>query len=410
MRLISLGIALGLLEVTLACKPRSDAGTKLKHTFGHTSVSRTKAPEPCNNSGEDTPEFRYATALIDYITSKNPGTFTGNLSRKYLCVQIMKTDGLNASMEASNGTMRFFKKILHPLPGLESDAAKAATIAHELAHFSMSHHESSRDNAPPGYDRAKEAKLKTKVEQVRKRLDDANFKAIQSFINANNNEVSRTIDQVITNQGMIDKFKTSFPKYLMEAHQQFRQGPSLDSGESLLLEIDTWIVEADKLAAKKGGPISADLAKQIKSVLSRRELIRDPDSGISNDLAKAELDLERHRLPILQFEEQEADEVGFELYLRAGFDPDIFPQSFIHLAKAVRADYECDPMNPLSPEPSRYREGISFNKVHPDICWRYWDTKYIERRKHAADYKPLISKNPIINLPEMDKLRAALAN
>ena len=119
-------------------------------------------------------------------------------------------------------------------------------------------------------------------------------------------------------------------------------------------------------------------------------------------------ELETHKLPVLQFQEQEADEVGFELYLRAGFDPDIFAQSFIHLAKAVRADYECDPMNPLSPEPSRYREGISFNKVHPDICWRYWDTKYVERRKHAEDYQSLIGKNPIVNLPALDEFRTKL--
>ena len=113
MRIRDFGIALTAISAMTACKPRSDGVTKLKHTFGQTSAPRAQAPDPCKNMGEDTPEFRYANALIDYITSKNPDTFSGNLARKYICVQIMKSDGLNASMEAATGTMRFFKKILH---------------------------------------------------------------------------------------------------------------------------------------------------------------------------------------------------------------------------------------------------------------------------------------------------------
>jgi hypothetical protein len=146
----------------------------------------------------------------------------------------------------------------------------------------------------------------------------------------------------------------------------------------------------------------------LKSVLARREVIREPNQDLPKMLRSAERALETHRLPILQFQEQEADEVGFELYVRAGFGPDIFPQTFIHLAKAIRPNYECDPLLPLSNEPSRYREGISLNKLHTDICWRFWDTKYIERRKHADDYKPFILKNPIVNISSPDELREAL--
>lgn len=392
-----------------SCKPRSNADSELKHTFGKTSVPRKDPPSSCKSSGEDTPEGRYAKALVDYITSKNPETFSGNLDRKYICIQIIKTDDLNASMDPASGTMRFFKRILHSLPGLESDAAKAATVAHELAHFSMSHHLSNRDSAPPGYDRSKEQKLKAELDQAKKKLDEATFAQINDFFRQSNNEVSRAIQAVTTNTQFASKVRAmSFPKDLIAAHKNFINKPNLDNGESLLLEIDTWLVEADKFSGKSGSAISPDQAKLIKSVLARRETIREPNADLSRKLGEAHQKLDTHRLPILQFQEQEADEVGFEFYIRAGFDPDIYAQSFIHLAKAVRPSYECDEMTPLSPEPSRYREGVSFNKIHPDICWRYWDTKYVERRKHAADYRPFIAKNRIVNLPALDELRAQL--
>ncbi len=397
------------LSIFLACKPRNQTDAQLKHTFGMTSVPRKNPPISCKNMGTDSHEGRYATALIDYITSKNPTTFTGNLSRKYICVQILQLDDLNASMDASSGTMRFFKRILHRLPGLETDAAKAATVAHELAHFTMSHHLANRESAPSGYDRKQEQVLRAQVDHLKEQLDAAKLSAINDFLTAENNEVSRTIDQVTGNSLLVKTMKSaSFPKSILQAQKSFLEKPDLGNAENLLLEIDTWIVEADKYAGIHVTPLTPQQTRLIKSVLSRRESIREPNEDLNKKLWAAQEALETHRLPILQFQEQEADEVGFELFIRAGFDPDIFPQSFIHLAKAVRPSYECDPVSPLSPEPSRYREGISFNKVHPDICWRYWDTKYIERRKHASDYQPYITKKPILNLPALDQLRANL--
>ena len=114
----------------------------------------------------------------------------------------------------------------------------------------------------------------------------------------------------------------------------------------------------------------------INSVIDRREVLRIELDREDHELAKITTELDIYRLPITQREEQEADEVGFDFYVTSRFEPKFLGLIFVNLAKARNPKFNCHEITTKLSEPPRYREGISFHRIHPDFCLRYFDLKY----------------------------------
>ena len=406
--LISL-IAPGILSGTLACKtPRSHDRADLKHAFGKTFVARDTPPEPCTNMNETSPEGRYVAAIMNYITSKNPDTFQGYLDPKKFCIKVVRINTINAAMDSQSGTMLIYPKILK-VKGLETDAGLASVVAHELAHFSMAHHLTRKQRPlPAGYSQAKEDALQANFEKLKLDYEQQAARLMESFVAYGDQELDQVIELITTNQRLQKRFGNRMKDNFRKSYDNFLAKPNNDNAQGLLGEIDTWVTQAQEDRQRDSSLYPDASVIAIDSVLKRRENIFAPIEPQKAKINDAYNDLETYRLPIIQYNEQEADEVGFEFYIRAGFAPDLYPQTFVSLAKSQNPKLNCQQITPTSSEPPRFRKGISFNKVHPDFCWRYFDLKFIERKKHASDYAPFISKTPIINLPELDKLRAAL--
>lgn len=392
-----------------ACKPRVESKYEIKHTFSNTSITRPTPPEPCKNSDQTKPEWQYVSAMVDYITAKNPETFQGHLDRKYICVKIgQPIKMINAAMDGANGTIILFPRLLK-VKGLDTDAGLASTLAHELAHFTMSHHLSSRGKpAPAGYDLAKEKTLQAKIDVLEKEYENKAVEITRTFVSDRNGEVPRIIDDISTNQQLIERHgKYGFPQKLQDALEQFNENLTQKTADTFLNELSSSLRSAQDIEERRPGSLTPQTKDVVNAVLNRHDSLFDSITPLAKRVYSAKSDLEMHQMPLIQRDEQEADEVGFEFYVRAGFEPKLYAQSFIALAKSQNQKLNCQHVTSTS-QPPRYREGISFNKQHPDFCWRYFDLKYTEREKHAKDYAAFTPKKPIVNLPQMERLRAAL--
>ncbi len=81
---------------------------------------------------------------------------------------------------------------------------------------------------------------------------------------------------------------------------------------------------------------------------------------------------------LTQNDETEADEVGFEFYLRAGYRADQFDRMLAQLIEGE--DRNC--LARLHPD----HEPAKGNQTHPHPCWRVWNIRYSEWSAHQIDY------------------------
>lgn len=101
---------------------------------------------------------------------------------------------------------------------------------------------------------------------------------------------------------------------------------------------------------------------------------------------------------VANWKEQEADEVGYELYLRAGFLPSQFGWFFSSTqseeersrCQAILAEAQNNPV--LAP----YRG----TEAHPHFCWRLYNIDILEAIAHREDYAPFKERATSINILE----------
>ncbi len=102
--------------------------------------------------------------------------------------------------------------------------------------------------------------------------------------------------------------------------------------------------------------------------------------------------------------EQEADEVGYEYYLKAGFKPEFYGTRIKD--KGSQEYNQCEDIL------SKLREGQQVtiergNESHPSECWRAYNIQFLETIKHKNDYSSLLSKATIVELfpGELDRVK-----
>ena len=106
--------------------------------------------------------------------------------------------------------------------------------------------------------------------------------------------------------------------------------------------------------------------------------------------------------PYAQWMEQQADEVGYEFYLRAGFKPDRYETFFkaVMKKKSPTTVDEClKSMSEVSPTPPSRLDEAEDSK-HPSSCFRIYDINITETLKHHSVYTDLAAKAVLTDLPE----------
>ncbi len=134
MQIFSMTLILLFLSITFSCSKSSSSN--LQHDVGATVNEQTVAPT-CTQMETDYPiETTYVKKIVNHIMTSNPKTFTGNLAFKNFCFKILNIRTTNAECHR-DGTISLN---LGLLTAMEKDAQVAAVLSHELAHFTLNHH------------------------------------------------------------------------------------------------------------------------------------------------------------------------------------------------------------------------------------------------------------------------------
>ncbi len=138
----------------------------------------------------------------------------------------------------------------------------------------------------------------------------------------------------------------------------------------------------------------------VMEISARREIASEKFDGVKDSIvARDEQE---------NWYEQEADEVGFEFYLKAGFEPTLYQWAKpgavpdFDLAKC-RAKIKLGATDPAQLP----RRGSG---SHPDYCWRLYDIEVLEGKRHREDYAELRKGAVTVNLyrGELERLQKSL--
>jgi predicted SprT family Zn-dependent metalloprotease len=381
-----------------ACSPSNPESSSLDHTLGQTTRARS-ALKTCIKGDAEQPAISYMQTLLDKLMAANLSTFTGILAPSNFCLQLESDSEINAVAYIENGAIRVNSGLLK---AVTYDADVAAVLAHELAHVSMNHTRDLENEKVVAGSKVTEmnAELQRKQDELSKQqanyfqpLVDA-LKADMKFLDTLKevpglSYIGFAIDgarSAVQNTNPTQEEKTNLLHDLDFIRGEIQYSPEAltamdeDSGWQAILNI---LERSDRELA----PIRADVET------ARKELQNIPRDNLIDDGAGASKN----------WMEQEADEVGYEFYLRAGFRPDRF--TYIHnvLMTQSRGDRECENLLEAGSLPPR---GFA---SHPSSCWRIHNINTREALNHQDAYKPFMSNTTItVEEGKLDEVKESL--
>jgi predicted SprT family Zn-dependent metalloprotease len=417
------------------CRTRTDASA-VKHEFGETRREPSQPLIDCteNPSPKAAERVRYLRSIAETIAAANPLTFTGPYAIEKFCFAINETAALNAFALANQ------RRILFNSGTIETathDAEIAATMAHELAHVTMQH------------TTAVHPLVEKNAEWQSLRRDMADLGESRTIVEAQKDQLQQTLDALYQEQiagregGFPPELKSqrirfqdqfcrlyrlvagleegigaafsaswqkairtkyeidaiySLPQPLSDAPPQACELGFPDEGaEPSLATFDADVTALEVSAARLRDAMTpvlgaeviakfAALLAQSKTLFLKLNDINDSSKAKREAMAAlvaAILDKETQA----NWTEQEADEVGFEFYLRTGFSPVFYNwTSTLMLQDQI---VSCrDQIAALAAGSGH----IPFRGTdsHPKSCWRIYDISFYESQKHADDYAPLL--------------------
>lgn len=360
-----------------------------RHVWGETTRERG-ALESCAK-GVDYPEIRdYLTELAGVIIAGNPLTFKGNLTPDKFCFKAVSVYGSDAYADPNDGTVGVdIKTVLNA----DNDAEIAAVLSHELAHIVLGHNhdeliETVSQISP---DLLQNNTIQLASDAYQESLDTVSIK-VEKYFDQYIEHVNllRTVDQAeLSNLAKIRLL------YLLNKLDEFEENNprpiSVQKKEDFLRET---VESADQLTLYQGEELqkaaSVDLSyvfarigkichvltrywrgseeKRIVLISSIREV--DPEWGLTK-------------------REVEADEVGMELYARAGFDLKYYYRFPLNFQSQYVDEKEClDQINNGS-KPIRGEDD------HPLPCWRVYNLEITEIEDHHEELSSLYERDDV---------------
>lgn len=351
------------------CKtPRSDS--QLQHEFGETQVPKTAAACATIPDEHEADTQRYAVAreyvakLAAFIVEhpENRQTFAGPYQLGGFCFSIKQDPMENASGNA-NGRITFWTgRILRA----KNDTDLASTLSHELAHVTMQHGERTI----------------------------AVFKAYASDFVAMNSHIAST--------------ETQFKGMLETARAECQTSSCVETLQKLsdLLPL--------RPASFGNGGFSSSL-QELEGLWgdtpNAQALLLDLrekwDEGAV--LKERWLKSMKEHLSLARRHELEADEVGFEIYLRAGFKKEAYASKHLAEGQITASDPETATATCLARLAEQGENAGSFD-THPSGCFRALNINIDEMQKHRDHYKDYVNEGFDGNLIESPSLAEAIAD
>lgn len=396
-RTTRLFLCLSTLHLQIACQPSSQSSS-LDHNFGQTTRPRA-ALKACEKGDANAPVIRYMQTLFQKLVTSNSGTFQGSLNPANFCLRFDQDDIINGLAYIENGEIHLTKGLIM---AVDHDADIAAVLAHELAHITMDHrYDLEHEKVVAG---SKVTELKAQLAQKQDEYRDGKARFYPDLLAALKKDLT-LLDAVAALKGAV------WLKTIVEDMRILlaKASPSLQDKAGLLDDFTSLrdhlkYDDADRAIMEKNASWN-----DIVPILDRSDLELMAVRSRLSELNQALQDIPREDLiqdgqgAASNWKEQEADEVGYEFYLRAGFRPDRF--TFIHniLMAQSRSAGECSALQAKGQLPSRGAAS------HPSSCWRIYNISQREAMAHAAAYKPFMT-NSLLSLTDgaLEELKKGL--
>lgn len=328
------------------CKLQST--TQLQHEFGKTRVEPYEMID-CNRLLPADPTFPQATQylkqIIEHIAISNPDTFRDAYEAKSFCVDIQEGP-FNAYADPETGMITVFSGVIKQA---SNDAEVAAVLSHELAHVTMQHTD-----------------MMTQAD-LHKMGEDGQTQVYARF------DLMFDLDELMVQLEEEQKIVTELNK------SSIKNNDKLHRSYQNIQNIESQIQE------KKRDIDTATAAVQATS----RAKLGDPQQVFGSI-------------------EREADEVGFEFYLRARFHPAAFGTVMRNFYPLDLVRQQAEFLKCLAritfPVGAKPTQGTEF---HPSPCWRLYNIASGEQQRHREDYKPFLRNATLTSLDGGQSLRAA---
>ena len=365
--LARISLDLLLIFLLMSCKKQVES-SEVKHIFGKTAVTRNSPLADCKAEAREAELTNaklakaYSEKILDLIIERNNQSsqvFTGYLARSSFCVSILPDPVENAHANSINGHITINASLF---AAVDSDAAFAGVIGHELAHVTLNH--SDTESSIHTFSRL------TAEERI----------LASSLIK----------EAVILNQSLITILKSITKIYDVSKIKT-------DQIENRPFEEIGIFIENEVIKNKLCRDQCVEFKKLMKEAINKHHEYELPAASLikiySKYYTKAELANKR---------EADADEIGYEFIVRADIDPDSYTNFGRFAAKKYQDIENCD-----------FGLDSDFNRgadTHPSSCWRI-ENIYQESQKHRADYEKYLIKKSIhlIDSPSLESVKAEMA-
>lgn len=433
--LIAVAVTVGI-AVVFSCRPSNvDNSSNLQHVVGKTRVDPSTPLKPCVRPEEQ--KNAYLDKILDHITSKNPETFSGPYARENLCIGLNPSLAINAFADPSSGSLFLLGGLVMKS---DHDSEIAAVVSHELAHITMQSGSMSIENSYP--ELLTHADYKAGAEAVvaaQKAFDTAGSAMMtdagplmilvaQLSDKETDEQRKKLADLDAQGKAELETYKTELNP-LMDEMVQILMDPDTapeqkqEKWDDLMLRLQAlmrkfeartianWDAKMDvmaEIAAAQGQAVAwADARTLYTNTRNAFYAARG-----RQEQSKVELETLTEKYmghgALRNWMEQEADEVGFELYLRAGFDPSWFVSmywSFLDQNKNTSAVKQCRDLFQKLAQGETVDSPLRGILSHPSDCWRIFDISQNElRAHHAQEYERILQdfaaagQKPIVDL------------
>ncbi len=420
----------------VGCSASGPQQSAIKHLESDIPRSRSEAEWGEDSGGPDNCKLAeeycdYMSGLFKTLVSSNLDVFQGSNDIIHYNVGTSNLDWENAYADPESGNIVFFKGIYRDT---DVDAHVVSVMAHEASHILMRHDLFYFDDHPfllgnsvwmaektkvAVADLTREDRLAALQEKLDKLVSqrDSVVQKIADFISPIIAKLPKQLRERILANNQIRTEAHAAIRELRESAKIFPQGPERAAllgkleyyqrratqaaednafAETKLIEADSALNAAVMKALDQylGGFLGGLWKKLQSDIVSANEEIK----SVNAEGQAAHDDLERLGSQLLGFDyrpenwaEAEADQVGLELYLKAGFKASEFSHVYLQFIaepdtrKACQDSLDRALAGEDVPMPERGRES------HPFDCWRAFNTRLTEIKLHKSRFDPLLS-------------------
>lgn len=422
-----LSVILWSAAVTLvSCKSRHETTlSRAKHQFGATSVPRSDPFPDCVPQTSDGELLAYGQAIANHLMKSNPSTFTGVYAPDKLCLSVMDDAFRMGFARSDVGVYGFFAGLLFMTED-QKDADLAMVLSRALAQITLqlATREPTADELPNDIDQTElrrrfrlksifeDKKLSMKQGIARDAKTDGSFADFVWLV--------RDLEAVIPGLEKLSKanernvfefMRSTAAKINGQFPAIIRDGGGDPSDESEFVLRSARLVtaitsELSKVSAIIAKPILCDDTmpcediQKIGRLASYIQARINPVRASITKLKMPEEDDPSQYPPYAQWADQLADEVGFEIYLRAGFKPERYETYMRSVLPGERpgALEACQQALDQREVPSRLQDTHGISKQA--TCFRIYNISVVERAKYASEHQDLLVKAQTEDLAE----------